>query len=112
MKSIICGAGDVGYSIADKLSKKLLENNYSPCIQITGPVESQYIWDGKIKSIEEYNKKIKITLTISGNSKLVGKIIISDIFLSIPNKTFHKHVFLHLDLKFQYLFFLPLRDTI
>ena len=38
--------------IAKKISRKLLEKKYSPCVQITSPVESQYLWDGEIKTIK------------------------------------------------------------
>ena len=54
--------------IAKEISRELLEKKYSPCIQITGPVESQYIWDGKIKSTEEYKIDIK---TLDGLSEKV-----------------------------------------
>ena len=45
--------------IVDKLSKELLKNNYSPCIQVTNSVESQYLWNGKVKSSQEYKIDIK-----------------------------------------------------
>ena len=45
--------------IIDKLSKTLLEKKYSPCIQITNPIKSQYFWDGKINSTSEYKIDIK-----------------------------------------------------
>ncbi len=51
--------------IPEKLSNELLKNNYSPCIQITNPIESKYYWDGQIKSIEEYKIDIKTLNNLS-----------------------------------------------
>jgi len=51
--------------IAYKLSKKLLENNYSPCIQIMNSIESQYLWKGKIRSTQEYRIDIKTLENLS-----------------------------------------------
>ena len=45
--------------IVDKLSEELLKNNYSPCIQVINPVESQYFWNGKVTSTREYKIDIK-----------------------------------------------------
>ena len=56
--------------IADKLSEELLKNNYSPCIQVVNPVESQYLWNGKVKSSQEYKIDIK-TLDV-----LVDKVVL------------------------------------
>ena len=51
--------------VVNKISKHLLEKKYSPCIQITEPIESKYIWDGKIKSTKEYKLDIKTLETLS-----------------------------------------------
>ena len=53
-------------------------------------------WDGILKYQLDINHKPCIYET----------------FFSIHHKTCHKHAFLHQDLKFQFLFFEPLRDTI
>ena len=52
--------------IVDKLSKELLKNNYSPCIQVTNPVESTYSWDGEITSTKEYKIDIKTLDSLAG----------------------------------------------
>ena len=51
--------------ILDRLSEELLEKNYSPCIQITNPVESRYLWDGKIEFSKEYKIDIKTLDSLS-----------------------------------------------
>ena len=61
--------------IAKKISRELLEKKYSPCVQITSPVESQYIWDGKIKSTEEYKIDIKTLNDLSEKVMILIKSI-------------------------------------
>ena len=51
--------------IIDKLSKRLLEEKYSPCIQVTAPIESKYSWEGKIKTTKEYKIDIKTLDSLS-----------------------------------------------
>ena len=45
--------------ILEEVSKELLSKGYSSCIQITGPLESRYFWDGVIKTTKEYKLTIK-----------------------------------------------------
>ena len=61
--------------IVDKLSKILLEKNYSPCIQVTNPVESQYFWKGEIQSTREYKVDIKTLDSLSEKVILLIKSI-------------------------------------
>ena len=61
--------------IAKKISRKLLEKKYSPCVQITSPVESQYLWDGEIKSTQEYKIDIKTLDDLSEKVMIIIKSI-------------------------------------
>ena len=83
--------------IVDKLSKTLLEKKYSPCIQVTNPIKSQYFWDGKINSASEYRIDIKtleslsnqvITLIKSLHNYKVPEITSS--LITIKNKEYEK----------------------
>jgi periplasmic divalent cation tolerance protein len=46
---------------AEYISKKLLEKKLAGCIQIVGPVISQYLWKGKIEVSDEWLCLIKST---------------------------------------------------
>ena len=47
--------------IADKISKKIVELEYSPCVQIINNVHSVYRWNNKIEKSLEYKLSIKTT---------------------------------------------------
>ena len=44
---------------AEKIARKLLEEKLAACVQITGPVSSNYWWKGEIKHAEEWRCVIK-----------------------------------------------------
>jgi periplasmic divalent cation tolerance protein len=44
---------------ADKIGMKLLERRLAACVQISGPVESSYWWNGRIETAREYMCTIK-----------------------------------------------------
>jgi len=54
----ICTTTD-NIDIANKISEFILNEKYSPCIQIIPNVSSKYIWKDKIKSAIEYRIDIK-----------------------------------------------------
>ena len=58
--------------IADKISKKIIELEYSPCVQIINNVHSVYRWNNKIEESLEYKLSIK---TINKYTKEIIKII-------------------------------------
>ena len=58
--------------IADKISKKIIELEYSPCVQIINNVNSLYRWNNKIEKSLEYKLSIK---TIDKYTKKIIKII-------------------------------------
>ena len=58
--------------IADKISKKIIELEYSPCVQIINNVNSLYRWNNKIEKSLEYKLSIK---TIDKYTKEIIKII-------------------------------------
>ena len=60
--------------IADKISKKIIELEYSPCVQIINNVHSVYRWNNKIEESLEYKLSIK---TINKHTKGIIKIICS-----------------------------------
>lgn len=39
---------------AQRISHSLLEQNLAACVQVTGPVESRYWWDGTIETATEW----------------------------------------------------------
>ena len=45
--------------IVDRISKKIINLRYSPCIQIIDNVESNYRWNNEIKKSVEYKIIIK-----------------------------------------------------
>jgi len=66
--------------IANKISKKIIELKYSPCVQINS-IDSIYRWEENIKKSKEYNLTIK---TIDKNVKKVVNIIESLHNYNIP----------------------------
>ena len=44
---------------AKKLAEKLLQQRLAACVQVDGPVESMYWWNGAIESAQEYRLSIK-----------------------------------------------------
>src|SRR5688572_32403488 len=44
---------------AEKIGTKLLERRLAACVQISGPVESSYWWNGRIETAREYLCTIK-----------------------------------------------------
>lgn len=46
-------------SIAKKIANELLDKKLASCIQISGPVTSNYSWENKIECTEEYMCIIK-----------------------------------------------------
>ena len=58
--------------IAGKISKKIIELKYSPCVQISNNIHSLYRWNNKIEKSIEYKLVIK---TISKHTKEIIKII-------------------------------------
>ncbi|MFW5945883.1 MAG: divalent-cation tolerance protein CutA [Candidatus Natronoplasma sp.] len=39
---------------AEKISKKLIEQNLSACVQVYGPIKSTYLWEGELVEDEEW----------------------------------------------------------
>jgi periplasmic divalent cation tolerance protein len=58
---------------AEKIGMKLLERRLAACVQISGPVESSYWWNGRIETAREYLCTIK---TLRDRFAAVEKIII------------------------------------
>ena len=46
--------------VGDRLKDVLLQNRLAACIQILGPIESHYWWEGEIAVSQEYLCLIKI----------------------------------------------------
>jgi len=67
--------------IAEKISKKIINLKYSPCIQINNGITSVYTWEKKINKISEYKIDIK---TIDKYSKDIINIIKSIHNYEIP----------------------------
>jgi periplasmic divalent cation tolerance protein len=58
--------------IANSISQYIVKNKLSPCVQIIRPAKSTYVWEGEIKSVDEYTLKIK---TVSKHAYEVSSII-------------------------------------
>ncbi len=43
----------------ENISTHLIEHKLAACCQISGPISSHYIWDGKLESNEEWSCTIK-----------------------------------------------------
>lgn len=48
-------------SDANKLGRAALENRLAACMQIAGPVESSYWWNGRIETVREFVCVMKTT---------------------------------------------------
>ena len=44
---------------ADALAKAVLDKRLGACVQISGPIESSYWWNGRIETAREYTCTIK-----------------------------------------------------
>lgn len=47
------------YSTAEKLSRLILEKKLGACVQISGPIQSHYPWEGRLEQNEEWVLTIK-----------------------------------------------------
>ena len=80
--------------VADKISKKIIESEYSPCVQIINNMHSVYRWNNKIeesleyrlsiKTIDKYTKEI-INIIHSLHNYEIPEIIKSNISLENPD---------------------------
>ena len=48
--------------VARKIANHLVEEKLAACVQISGPVESVYTWQGATESSQEYRCSIKTTV--------------------------------------------------
>lgn len=44
---------------ADKIALQVLQRRHGACVQINGPIESSYWWNGRIETAREYTCTIK-----------------------------------------------------
>lgn len=44
---------------AEKLAKSCIENHLAACAQIEGPIQSFYLWEGELESVQEYRITFK-----------------------------------------------------
>lgn len=44
---------------AQKIASDVLDNHLAACVQISGPIESRYWWEGKIETAQEWRLTIK-----------------------------------------------------
>jgi periplasmic divalent cation tolerance protein len=44
---------------ADKIATHILNRRHGACVQINGPIESSYWWNGRIETAREYTVAIK-----------------------------------------------------
>ena len=58
MYLIICTTTD-NINIANKIAKTILNDKYSPCVQIIPNISSYYIWKNKLNNTIEYKIDIK-----------------------------------------------------
>jgi len=58
---------------AEKIGTKLLEKRLAACVQISGPVDSSYWWNGRIETAREYLCTVK---TLRDRFAAVEKIIL------------------------------------
>ena len=58
--------------VAKIISDEILINKLSPCVQILAPVESSFIWKGKIERNKEFLVQIK---TLKTNVESIKEII-------------------------------------
>ena len=68
-------------AIAKKISKIILNSNYSPCIQIQPNIISNYLWKNESKQSKEYKLNIK---TIDKYTEKITSIITENHNYDIP----------------------------
>jgi periplasmic divalent cation tolerance protein len=51
---------------ASRIARALVEEKLAACVNIVGPIQSVYRWEGKIDSAQEFLMLIKTTSRISG----------------------------------------------
>ena len=68
-------------AIAEKISKIVLNSNYSPCIQIQSNIISNYLWKNESKQSKEYKINIK---TIDKYTEKITSIITENHNYDIP----------------------------
>src|ERR1043165_4370161 len=44
---------------ADKIATNILNRRHGACVQISGPIESSYWWNGRLETAREYTCTIK-----------------------------------------------------
>jgi periplasmic divalent cation tolerance protein len=44
---------------AQRIAQQLIENRWAACVQIDGPIESWYRWEGQLESSTEFRLQIK-----------------------------------------------------
>ena len=49
-------------AVLEKISYQLVESGLAACVQISGPITSCYIWDGKVENSDEWSCAIKTSL--------------------------------------------------
>lgn len=60
---------------AQRLARHLLEDRLAACVQISGPIESTYHWEGRIESAEEWVCTIKTTVERYANvERMISKL--------------------------------------
>ena len=73
MKIIIIITTTNSKHVAESISNKLVDDNISPCVQISSPQNSIYKWKNKIEISEEYMIYVKI---LKKNREITKKIIL------------------------------------
>ncbi len=56
-------------AIADKIAKNLVENNFSPCVQVIDNISSTYKWENKVFKERELLLLIKTSINNLDNCK-------------------------------------------
>ena len=100
MKYIVISTTTNKKVIADNISNTLLKKKLSPCVQIKSNIISNYIWNDKIKTDEEFSVQIKsilkfkneiIDIIIKLHNYDIPEIISNDIYiLNNHYKTWYK----------------------
>jgi periplasmic divalent cation tolerance protein len=44
---------------ADAFARALVEKRLAACVQVSGPIDSTYLWDGRIESTSEWRVAVK-----------------------------------------------------
>jgi periplasmic divalent cation tolerance protein len=44
---------------AQRIARQLIEKQWAACVQIEGPIESWYRWEGQLESTKEFRLQIK-----------------------------------------------------